>query len=337
MTKSISFLFAASMLFLTTACDPADEPTTERSAEIDSEEAKPCDDEGKRGDHGKFAVDKLCSELECNETQVAQITELFASMHEGRGEKDHEAHKAARDAANKVLADAFRADTFDVSVLERQKPERDGDHAEQMIEFATGLHTILTPEQRTKLADKIADGGPMFFMGHGGPHKGPRGDGPRGEGPDGIDGPKGDPSERHAKHVEQLCEKVTCTDDQKAQLTEVFTAAHEARKAAKDSREEPDFTAVADLLRADTLDAAKLRETIAAGKVDHEQREVERDNSFGSMMAEVHAILTPEQRGVVADLIEDKGMRALMGGKHGKHGKGGKKDRGDKDRGDNRG
>lgn len=328
MTKTIAFVFAVSIPFLLTACDFADEPTTnERAAEVQSD-AEGEDD--KRGEHAKFAVDKLCSELECTEAQATKIAELFAAKHESRDDGDRDADREAREVAraehNKTIAAAFRADTFDPSVLDRAKPDREGEHAERMIAFATELHAILTPEQRAKLADKVADGGPMFFIGKHGKHhgEGPHKDGPRGDGPH-KDGPHGNPSERVAEHVGKLCEKVTCTPEQQTQLTQLFTAAHEARRVAHEGREAPpDSSAVADLLRADTLDAAKLRAVMDAGKAEHEQRKAERDKAFGDIVVQVHAILTPEQRAVVAGLIETDGVHALMGGKHGKFGKHGK-------------
>jgi Spy/CpxP family protein refolding chaperone len=322
MTKSIAFVFATSMLFITTACDPADadDPVTERSAEVqsDPDAEEPDGDHDKRGDHAKFVVDKLCSELECTEAQATKIAEVFAKKHEKRDDKDREAHEVARAEANKALAAAFRADVFDASVLDRHKPDRDGDHESKMITLTTELHAILTPEQRAKLADKVQQDGPLFFIGK-------RGHDKHGESrPDKAEGPHGDPAERVAQHVSHLCEKVTCTPEQQAQLTQALTAAHEARHAAKDQRSEPDFSAVAALLRADTLDAAKLTEALEAGKAEHEQRKVERDKAFGAIVGQVHAILTPEQRAIVADLIEDKGVHALMGGRHGKHDKRGK-------------
>lgn len=340
MTKSIAFVFTASLLFITTACDPADEPTTERAAEIDAdaEVEDPADGHhgGKRGDHAKFAVEKLCSELECSEAQATQIAQLLERKHDRRDKHedrpDRDARKAAREQANKLLADAFRAEVFDVSALDRAKPERpdhDADHLDRMLTTVTELHAILTPEQRAKLADKLQADGPMFFIGKHGPRMhgihGKHGDAPHAEGH-----PDKDPSERVAEHVQHLCEKVTCTADQQAQLTQLFAAEHEARHADKQTREAPDFSAVAELFRADTLDSAKLAETMAASKAEHAQRKVEHEKAFGQHLAQVHAILTPEQRAIVADLIEDKGLHALIGGKHGKrdkHGKHGKRDK----------
>jgi Spy/CpxP family protein refolding chaperone len=331
MIKTNAFLFAVSLasLCFISACDPAEEPTTERSAEFESE-VDANDHDGHHGKRGNFA-EKLCSELECSEAQVAQISELLADKHEDREDRDdgdHEARKAARAEGHKLIADAFRADVFDPAVLERAKPEHEGDREAHMIEFASELHAILTPAQRAKLADRVEDGGPMFFMGHGKRghgDKGPHGKrGPEGEGPEGKDH-HGDPSQRVAEHVERLCERVTCTPEQQTQLTQSFTAAHEARRASHEQREKPDFSAVAALLRADTLDTAKLSETIAAGKAEHQASKAEHKKALGETVAQVHAMLTPEQRAIVADMIEADGLHALIGGKRGKHGKRGKR------------
>jgi Spy/CpxP family protein refolding chaperone len=334
MTKTTTFLFAASLsLSFLTACDPAEEPTTDRAAELESDVDADADPHhghhGKRGDRAKFAAERLCSELECSEAQATQIADLFASKHEDRDEGDRDAHEAARAEAHKLIAAAFRAESFDPSVLERAKPERDGDHESRMLEMATKLHAILTPEQRAKLADMIADGGPKFFMGHG--KRGHHDDGShdKHEGPHG-EGPHGDPAERVAHHVERLCEKVTCTPEQQAQLAQSFTGAHEDRREAHEQREKPDFSAVGALLRAETLDTAKLSEAMAATKAEHEARKAEHIKAFGEVVAEVHAILTPEQRAIVADMIEADGVHSLMGkgGKRGKHGKRGGHKRG---------
>lgn len=337
MTKiTTAFLFAASMSFIV-ACDPAEDPVTERSAEVEAPtepgEAPDRDGHhGKRGDRAKFAAEKLCSEVACTDDQAAQVLALFTSRpHERRDKADREAHKTERDAAHKALADAFRAESFDASVLERVAPDRDhGDRDDHVIAFATELHAILTAEQRAKLADEIAERGPLF-MGKGGHH------GPKGHGPKDVD--RGEHGDRVAKHVDKLCEQVTCTAEQETQLIATLAGAREARHAAREQHQEPDFTAVAELLRADTLDAAKLRATMDAAKAGHDARKAERGKQMGAVVAEIHAILTPEQRAIVADMIEQHGIGALMhgprDGKRGKHGKRGKGKGKGKDKADN--
>ncbi|PRP93626.1 Spy/CpxP family protein refolding chaperone [Enhygromyxa salina] len=345
MTKPISLLFAASMLF-TFACDVGEEPVAEdRAAELDEDSSNDKHDghHGKRGDRAKFAAEKLCAQVECSEAQAAQVSELFASRHEARGQdRDpaaREAHKAARAEANKAIASAFAADSFDPSVLERAKPERDDTgRADQMIAFATELHGILTPEQRSKLADKLETRGGMFFGGHGGKH-GKRGKhGKHGKQDKRHDdsserADKPDPSERLAHKVDGFCEKVTCTDDQKTQLTATFERAHEARRDQREDAadDKPDFKPVADAFRADTLDAAALRQAMSEMKTDHMARKGDRVQQLGAVVSEVHQILTPAQRAIVAAEIEAHGVHALTGKRGGKHhgkrgGKHGKRD-----------
>ncbi len=329
MTRKIALLFASTMMFTAVACDSAEESVEDRAAEATD---APDQVGAKRGHHGKFnPTEKLCAEIECSDAQAAQIDELFASRHDSRGgpdKADHEARKAARADAHKAIADAFRADEFDLSVLERvasPNPEHDGgDREAKMIELATELHAILTPVQRAKLADKIQEGGlMMFFGGHHG-MRGHHGKGPRGtkdfagEGNEGKT--EGDLAAHLAPRVEGFCEPISCTDEQKAQLTATFQGLHEAHHEARAEREadKPDFTPLADAFRADTLDEAKLRTVLAEGKANKKERKAEHRKEFGGVIAEIHDILTPEQRAILADKIEADGLHSIMGG----HGRG---------------
>jgi hypothetical protein len=321
------------MLF-TFACDADEAPVTEdRASELSDSSPDQVDGhhDGERGDRAKFAAEKLCAEIECSDEQAARIAELFASRHDDRGHDRHagdrEAHKATRAEANKAIAAAFAAAEFDASVLERAKPERDStSHEDQMIAFVTELHGILTPAQRAALADKVEAGGGMMFGGHG---KGMKGE-------HGKRGKKGDKGEHLARKVDGLCEKVTCSEDQKTRLTATFEGAHEAhRDAREDSKDhEPDFKPIAAAFRAQTLDASALRQAMAATKADHSSRSDDRGQQLGAVVSEIHEILTPAQRAIVAAEIEEHGVHALMGkggkrhGKRGGHGKHGGHDKG---------
>jgi hypothetical protein len=194
-----------------------------------------------------------------------------------------------------------------------------------MIAIATGLHGILTPEQRATLADKLESGGGMLFGHH---RKGKHGEhgkhGKRHEG-----GDKLDPSERLAHKVDGLCERVTCTEDQKTQLTATFEGVHQARRDAREDAgdHEPNFKPIADAFRADTLSQDALRQAMAAMKTEHMSQKADHGKQIGTVVSEIHEILTPAQRAIVAKEIEEHGVRALMGkrgdkhhGKRGKHG-----------------
>jgi Spy/CpxP family protein refolding chaperone len=315
MPSKTALVIAASMLFTTVACDSAEDQVEDGAVEAPATD--PADIRAERGHHGKRrnAADKLCAELECSEGQASEISELFARRHESRDSADHQARKAARAETHQVLADAFRAATFDPAVLERAKPERDGgDHETKILAFATELHGLLTPEQRAKLGDKIEAHGPMFLAGRGkmGKHgkMGKMGKmGKRG------DKAKPDPAERLAHKVDRLCEPVSCTDEQKTRLTATFEGMHQARRDARAERkaDKPDFSGLADAFRAETLDEAQLRAHLAEARQQMHDRKADRGKAFGRVVAEIHDILTPEQRAIIAQKIEADGLRAVMG------------------------
>jgi Spy/CpxP family protein refolding chaperone len=313
MKTTTAFLFAASLLF-TVACDTADESVDPRAAEISDVSSDV--DAGKRARHNP--ADKLCAELECSDAQATKIAELFAGRHESRDAANKDARKAERAASNKLLADAFRAADFDLAVLDKVKIEREhGEHHEAMIGFVVELHAVLTAEQRATLADKIAARGPMF-LGHG-----------KGHG-------KKDWEGKHGDKVERFCEPIACTAEQQTQLSAAFAGVHEARREAKAAHEgdKRDFSPLAEAFRAESLDEAKLRAVMADHHRDMQEHKAEHAKQVGAVIAEIHAILTPEQRAIIAETIEAKGLRVLIGGK-GHHKKGKKGGKGyDKHRGE---
>jgi Spy/CpxP family protein refolding chaperone len=146
-------------------------------------------------------------------------------------------------------------------------------------------------------------------------------------GPDGVakggDEAKRDPAEHLAKKVDALCEPITCTAEQKTQLTSTFEGVHQAHRDARAEHQanKPDFKPLADLFRAETFDQAKVRAVLAEGKTHMQDRKAEHGQEFGSVLAEIHDILTPEQRGILADKIAADGLHSIMGG-HGKQGHG---------------
>jgi Spy/CpxP family protein refolding chaperone len=338
MTRTFALLFATTMMFTLNACDSGDEnPVEDRAAEA-ADAVGPDGLASKHARHGKHGkhnpADRLCAELECTDAQAAQITALMSDLRPERDPAAHEARKAARGEAHEAIADAFRAETFDASVLERVAPER-GDKSERdakMVAFAAELHALLTPEQRAKLADRVAEGGPMLFGHHKGKHgkHGKHGDW-KAEHGEGEGKAKGDPAEKIAAKVGKLCEPIACTEAQVSQLTATFTDAHEARREARaehkvDKVDKLDFAPVADLLRADTLDQAKLRVALAERHAEGGEHKGARAEHMGALLAEVHGILTPEQRAIVADKIAADGIHGVLGkgGKHGKRGGKGK-------------
>lgn len=201
-------------------------------------------------------------------------------------------------------------------MLEQAKRDHaGGEHEGRVLEMAAQLHAILTPEQRATLAARIEADGPMMFG-----HRGKRGYGDkmgkRGRHHDAGEGEaKLDPVARAAKKVDHVCELVTCTDDQRTRLSATFEDIREEHMVEGDK---PDFAPFADAFRAETFDAEALRANMSAREAEHEARALEHIKAFAATIAEIHDILTPEQRRLVADQITAHGIRGMFGKHHGK-------------------
>ena len=117
----------------------------------------------------------------------------------------------------------------------------------------------------------------------------------------------------------KMCEKLGCTEAQKVQLKQIRDAAKDKikpeREAIRALKQE-----IAAEYRKDRLDNTRLRDLY--GRLD--AREATIDGYRRAMRAQVHAVLTPEQRVAVAERMERRGERGHGKGKgHGKgHGKG---------------
>ncbi len=124
-------------------------------------------------------------------------------------------------------------------------------------------------------------------------------------------------SDRGGKKLSRLCDALECTDAQVAQLTEVMAKGKgegprhgpdDARKAANE--------ALATAFRGDGFSQADLD---AYGKAVTPHDNPRRDRLV-TMATSVHAILTPEQRGKLADEVVAGKLGMLgFGGRHGGH------------------
>lgn len=342
-TKTTALLFASALMF-TAACDSEDvADPAERAAETAGlTDAADLDGPHARGHHTRRSpAERLCGKIECTDEQVGAIADLFAGAHDEGERGDHEARKAQMQAKHAELAEAFRSDSFDVDTIAELHGERGpskAEHVDRGVDLLVGLHGVLTPEQRGLLATELEERGPGLVFGHhgkrgkrgkrgkhhgkhDGKHDGERGehDGKRGERGKhhgdhaGLEG-EGDPSQHLARRVEHFCEAITCSEAQVSQLTATFEGVHEAHRDAREAK--PDFSELAAAFRADTLDADLVRSQLLASKdgaPDHAR-------AFGEVASEIHAILTPEQRAIVADRIAEGGLHAVMGKGRG-HGK----------------
>jgi Spy/CpxP family protein refolding chaperone len=316
-------LAALPLALALSACDrePADDlGTADRIAdEADADEAPEGDDaapglrdgEARHGKHRKLA--RVCEALSCSPEQQTQIEQLFAAR--PRHERGHD--REGRAEANAALATAFRSDGLSASDLQayREATRRDGDDkAAGMTELATGVHAVLTPEQRSQLGTMIAERGAFLFGGKGGKHA------KHAKHAKPFEGGKAGAEERHARRAAKLCEKLSCTE---AQVPRVQAA---LAKLQKPERDDTAQRALGEAFATDGFGAGDVDTylTALAARGDAHRDQME------TVALELHGILDADQRATVADKIERRGLSAVVGGRKGKrHGKrhGGKKGR----------
>ncbi len=348
MTRWIATL-SLPLCLLFVACDS--EPVGERSGEsalvddVDALEAADADEAGadsdadrrsaKRGRKGPPA-ERLCADIGCTAEQTAAITQLFARNRPAKGDREAAKEKGAE--RRMALAEAFRSGTLSADAIGQHRPAKSGSkRAETLVE----LHALLTADQREQVADMIAERGPRLFSGkgkHGGKgkrdHEGKRGaKGERGhEGKRGAKHHDGDESGAHGgrlaaksgpksgKRIERLCSKVECTDEQRtillAQAAELHPAPKGDREARKAERKAAN-AALATAFRGDSFSAADLEGFGADAKAKHEAKR----GAKSAMLIALQEVLTDEQRAVVADMIAERGLSSVVGGKRGKHSK----------------
>lgn len=109
---------------------------------------------------------RICDPLECSDEQHAEITTLLA---EARPPKPED-HRETAEQGKKELADAFRSADFSADVLAKHratmKAHKEAGRA-KMDETLLRLHSILEPEQRDKVAERIERRGPHLLRGKG--------------------------------------------------------------------------------------------------------------------------------------------------------------------------
>ena len=345
MTRWIATL-SLPLCLLFVACDS--EPVDERSGEsalLDDGEALEAADadevdantddhrSAKRGRRGPPA-ERLCADIGCTDEQTAAITELFAKNRPAKGDRQAAKEKGAE--RRTALAEAFRAGTLSADAMFGQRPAKSGNNrAEMLVE----LHALLTVDQREQAADMIAERGPRLFSG-----KGKRG--PKGK--RGAKGKRGDKGKRGAKHhdgdksgahegrlaaksgpksgkrIERLCAKVECTDEQRSTLLAQAAELHPAPKGDREARKaehKAANAALASAFRGDSFSTADLEGFGAGAKAKLEAKR----EAKSAMVIALQEVLTTEQRAVVADMIAERGLGSVMGGKRGKHSKHGKR------------
>jgi len=285
------------------ACDRDDDAEAARSAEQDDD-----DDDAADGDHHskKSPADKLCAAVECTDAQRTTIAGLLAG-------KPHERPSDATFAtANGELAGAFREPDFEAADLAVWREAVHGDQAPKLSPSTiVAVHTALDAKQRGVLADLLEDRGPgMFFgprgKGGGKDHHGKGGKGGKKAG----NRDKGGRGPEHA--IESLCERVSCSAEQRTQIAVALDGARPERK-----RDEAADKKMAAAFRSDSLAVADVEAYLDGLMKHHEAEASERDAAIVS----VHRVLTAEQRATLATDIAEHGPRGLMKGDRGGHGK----------------
>ncbi|MEZ4428942.1 MAG: Spy/CpxP family protein refolding chaperone [Nannocystaceae bacterium] len=306
-TLPLSLLFAG--------CDAEPEELAQDSIEVAPEKDAPLAERGhERAGHGMKKLERLCGLVSCSEDQQAKIGELLASH---RGARHHERPDHDRDALSQVNADLaakFRADalsTGDLAAYRLATSQTKGARADGKGALLLGLHGLLTPAQRSTLATEIEARGGHGLFGMGG-HRRMGGD---------HEGAEHKGGKRHGFGLQRICKKIECTDQQLAQIRDLVEAQRGPSEGAPRDELGAANKALAAAFATDGFSQADIDRHHEAMQRVHEAHEQQMD----ALIVQVHALLTPDQRELVAHKIERRGLRALMGGKHGKHGKHGKR------------
>jgi Spy/CpxP family protein refolding chaperone len=111
---------------------------------------------------------------------------------------------------------------------------------------------------------------------------------------------------------------VTCSDEQQTKLeTVVADAMADMVPPEPPQVDEAAKAKLAAALRADSLTVAELEPLLDALRPAKPDKHAQ----MGELLASIHAVLTAEQRGIVADELAEHGPRALMGKGGKRHGK----------------
>lgn len=126
----------------------------------------------------------------------------------------------------------------------------------------------------------------------------------------------GAPQKEHRGIGEKMCERLSCTDAQKAELKKIRDATRPKIQAEREAMRGIKGEIAAEF-RKDRLDNARLKALY--GQLDARKDTIE--GLRRGMMTQIHAVLTPAQREQMARAFERRGD-GKHGGKRGGHGRG---------------
>ena len=290
-------VLAPTLLF---ACDSDDASDQPRGSEQDSTKGHP---------HGS-PVDKLCAAVDCSDPQRKTLTSLLTRKPAAPPTEE------TLEAANSALADAWRAADFDTDDLADWREQVHGDAAGSRMSAANivAVHDVLEASQRAVLADLLETRGPGVFFGPRGHGKGGKAKGhERGKGHgrgDKADRGAPDPEAFAAHATDRLCERVSCSEDQRSAIVAAIVAAAPRREQRDDDRS---FAAA---FRGETLTQNQSQTYLDSLEARHEAERSARDGTFVA----VHHVLTAEQRATLAADLAEHGPKGLMPpGGHDRH------------------
>lgn len=274
-------------------------PATEKSRKGKATTPKAKDGVERKSKRGRRRAERVCGVLACTDDQEGIVAEHMGAMRVGplRGPRRASVRNAEADAA---IADAFASGTFGPEALQSfQTAVNAADDDSQWKTIADGvvaIHGALDAEQRQTLAAQLAQQGLPWLL-HSRPGGSDKGPGAR----------TIDPVRRAERMGKRLCEKLTCTDAQQSSMVAALgkltygvpTPAAEATEA------------LATHAKGEAMTEAAVTAYL---KAEAEQRRAQ-DHANDAVWLQVHTFLDADQRATLAEVIRNRGYRALGGGR----------------------
>ncbi len=250
-----------------------DSEAVDSDAQRSAEQADP-----ELAERASMAVGVVCLKLDCTEQQRRELTAI------AKGAMPDEQERASREGAMQTFADAFRADELDTEMLAALHDRRIADR-EHIRDSFLAAHQVLDGEQRGELADMVESGfgPPRLMMVR-----------------------DADPVKVAERIAARLCGVVACDE---AQQTDIAAAIAEGAIEPSKSELSAMRGRVAEILRTDDLDAATLDRFAA----EMEAKRGRLRPRVLDTLAEVHAMLSSEQRNALAAKLERDGPGGFAG------------------------
>ena len=106
-----------------------------------------------KGHKGKEMLDRMCEQISCTEAQAKDIEQVFKALHTDI-KPDREAVRELR----QQIATEWKSDKPDerkLASLADKIEAHERNMSDRRLEAMLELHSMLTPEQREQLADKL--------------------------------------------------------------------------------------------------------------------------------------------------------------------------------------